>query len=487
MIQIVKVKWMEKTCMNYTNERFIKSRRIHKKSLRRKIKIVKVLLLAMLVGMLTMAQYSGVNANGSNVYYLGEVINAGKDTGFSEKNEITKKDPHFNWTIGNFSVSGYTRVITADGSPIFLKTLGDKVVLNFQLEQDIDALNSDTSLVIANDKKAYDNSLYKDETEFGRGALIIRKIDAYQNKKGTSQLYTDYLSGVKVGANTQVEICEEGDYEVALDYSIRDKKITVPLIEKTIRSTYNDYRIYFTFSVRNGNCMVFPFDVVTGEELTNKAITENGFYLDLAKSRYLDINVKKEVLHEGATGLTEDIRFNKPASDGEKYTDEGIYTITVSNQYTEEETVKKIYVGTNSVLKAYMMTGYSISDIQSLVKDGATIDNDGNITIPEKVEKPKDVDIFSESVMTLNEGNDNITEEETVSVEKNNKNDDQFATDSIVGGSICIVLVIFLVCLLTQKKKDKRANKSVPIDPEETKESNFEEIVSEKIPEEDEV
>ena len=35
-------------------------------------------------------------------------------------------------------------------------------------------------------------------------------------------------------------------------------------------------------------------------------------------------------------------------SDGEKYTDEGIYTITVSNPYTEEKTVKKIYVGTNS-------------------------------------------------------------------------------------------------------------------------------------------
>jgi len=47
---------------------------------------------------------------------------------------------------------------------------------------------------------------------------------------------------------------------------------------------------------------------------------------------------------------------------------EGIYTITVSNPYTEEETVKKIYVGTNSVLKAYMTTGYAISDIQSLLK-----------------------------------------------------------------------------------------------------------------------
>ncbi len=420
------------------------------------------------------------NANSSNVYYLGEAVNAGKDTGFSENNEITKKDPHYNWTLGSFSVNGYTRVITDDGNPIFLKTVGDEVVLDFQLEQDIDALNNDKSLMIANDKKAYDNLLYKDETAFGRGALIIRKTDAYQNKKGTSQLYTDYLSGVKVGANTQVEICEEGDYEVALDYSIRDKKITVPFIDKTIRSTYNDYKIYFTFSVRNGNCMVFPFDVATGEELTNKAITENGFYLDLAKSRYLEINVKKEVLREGATGLTEDVRFNKPASDGEKYTDEGIYTITVSNPYTEEETVKKIYVGTNSVLKAYMTTGYAISDIQSLLKDGATIDDDGNITIPEKVEKPKVVENVSESAIVLNEANDDAEEEESVSVEKDNKDDEaQFATSSMVGGSICIVLALFIVYLFVKKKKkDKKVNMTVPIDPEES--------VTEKSPEEDE-
>lgn len=405
---------------------------------------------------------------------------AGKDTGFSENNEITKKDPHYNWTLGSFSVNGYTRVITDDGNPIFLKTVGDEVVLDFQLEQDIDALNNDKSLMIANDKKAYDNLLYKDETAFGRGALIIRKTDAYQNKKGTSQLYTDYLSGVKVGANTQVEICEEGDYEVALDYSIRDKKITVPFIDKTIRSTYNDYKIYFTFSVRNGNCMVFPFDIATGEELTNKAITENGFYLDLAKSRYLEINVKKEVLREGATGLTEDVRFNKPASDGEKYTDEGIYTITVSNPYTEEETVKKIYVGTNSVLKAYMTTGYAISDIQSLLKDGATIDDDGNITIPEKVEKPKVVENVSESAIVLNEANDDAEEEESVSVEKDNKDDEaQFATSSMVGGSICIVLALFIVYLFVKKKKkDKKVNMTVPIDPEES--------VTEKSPEEDE-
>lgn len=467
--------------MNYTKGKFAKTRRKKEKTLRIINRIVRGLLSIALIGAITTVMPFEVNANSSNVYYLGEVVNAGKDTGFSEDNEITKKDPHFNWALGNFSVSGYTRVITDDGNPIFLKTVGDEVVLKFQLEQDIDALNNDKSLVIANDKKAYDNLLYKDETAFGRGALIIRKTDAYQNKKGTSQLYTDYLSGVKVGANTQVEICEEGDYEVALDYSIRDKMINVPFIGKTIGSTYNDYKIFFAFSVRNGNCMVFPFDAVTGEELTNKSITENGFYLDLAKSRYLEINIKKEVLREGATGLTEDVRFNKPASEGEKYTDEGIYTITVSNPYTEEETVKKIYVGTNSVLKAYMMTGYSISDIQSLLRDGATIDDDGNIIIPEKVEKPKAAEYVSESAIVLNEAHNDTEGDDSASLEKDNQNADaQFEMGTLVGGSICIVLVLFIVYLLVKKKKkDKRFNRTVSID--------LEELISEKRSEEDEV
>ena len=70
--------------------------------------------------------------------------------------------------------------------------------------------------------------------------------------------------------------------------------------------------------------MVYPFDVLTGEELTNSSITENGFRLDLARSRYLAINVKKQQLKAGADGLTEDVRFNRPAKDGDEYTEEGV-------------------------------------------------------------------------------------------------------------------------------------------------------------------
>ncbi|MBR3927791.1 MAG: hypothetical protein IKJ65_02170 [Clostridia bacterium] len=309
-------------------------------------------------------------------YYMGEAVNTGTDNGFSGSNKIGKDDPHFGWALGKFFVSGYTRVSNdQEGNPVFLKTVGDKIVLWFNLEQDILCLDGDSNKQISVDGNGYDEYFGVKQTDFGRGTMIIRHRD-YQNAQGGAQIYTDYLSAnVAVGADTTVQLFEEGDYEVALNYEIKST-------EKKFLSTFNvydNYRIYFKFSVRNGNCMVYPFDTETGAELTNTALTENGFYLDLARSRYLDINVKRETLAEGAVGLTEDVRFNRPARDGDRYTDEGIYTITVSNRYTGQETVKRIYVGTNKLLMAHMVTGMSIDEIRGLIAKGATITSDGTI------------------------------------------------------------------------------------------------------------
>lgn len=306
-------------------------------------------------------------------YYMGEVVNTGKDNGYSEVHHIDSKDPHFGWTLGRFFVSGYTSVYEDEnGDPVFIKTLGDQVELWFQLEQDIDCLNGHDALSISEDTNGFDESFGISKNNFGRGALITRHTD-YRNAVGTPQLYTDYLSGMTAsGANTTVQLFEEGDYEVALDYEVKEESM------KVINS-YSNYRITFKFSVRNGNCMVYPFDVASGAELTNTAITENGFYLDLARSRYLDINIKREVLAEGAVGLTEDIRFNRPARDGDQYTDEGIYTITVSNRYTGQETTKQIYVGTNKILMAHMVTGLSVEEVREQIAKGAQIAEDGTI------------------------------------------------------------------------------------------------------------
>ncbi len=173
-----------------------------------------------------------------------------------------------------------------------------------------------------------------------------------------------------------MQLFEEGDYEVALDYVVKSNSNLLGFIPK---SDDNHYRIFFKFSVRNGNCMVFPMDIETNEELTNTAIAENGFYLDLAKSRYLDVNIKREILNEGANGLVEDVRFNRPAKDGDKYTEEGIYTITVKNNYTNQTTEKVIYVGDNDILKTHVVTGLSIEEIQEQVEHGVNINDDGTL------------------------------------------------------------------------------------------------------------
>ena len=116
--------------------------------------------------------------------------------------------------------------------------------------------------------------------------------------------------------------------------------------------------------------MIYPFDILTGAELTNTSVTENGFYLDLARSRYLDLNVKKETLSEGANGLIADVRFNRPARDGEIYEDEGIYTITATNKYTDQSTQKIIYVGENDILSNYVSSGMSTDEIINELSKG---------------------------------------------------------------------------------------------------------------------
>lgn len=332
-------------------------------------------------------------------YHLGtdSLVNAGKDTGYAEANPIDKGDPHWDWSLGTFYLSNYTREIEDEnGDPLFLKNAGDTVTLWFALEQDINCLNGNKKLTIAEDKNGFDQQLGVAQQNFGRGMLIVKHTDYLNHSTVTT--YRDFLAAEdSTTANTEITVLEEGDYEVALDYEIRETRLN--LFGWEPMPTYHNYRIAFKFSVRNGNTMIFPRDVKTGAELTNKAITENGFTLDLAKSRYLNIDIKKEILQEGTNGLVEDVRFNKPAQDGSQYTDEGIYIITVTNRYTDQQTTKMIYVGTNDILKAYVVTGLPLQDIQNRVEAGAVIAEDGTLigadgtpalSKPSEPEQPED-------------------------------------------------------------------------------------------------
>lgn len=333
---------------------------------------------------------NGVSATATPRKELGEVVNAGKDTGFSENNALKNKDPHYGWTIGTFFVNGYTREVkdNISGTPIFLKNVGDRVTLWFNLKQDINNLNGKSNLKINEDKNGYDQYFQTDKTNMRHGTLIMRYTD-FEGVKHDPVIYTDYLAAnARTGADTKVELFEEGDYEVALDYEIADTSGI---------DSYTDYRVFFTFSIRNGNCMVYPFDINSGAELADNAITENGFKLDMAKSRYLTIDVSRTVLVNGTNGRTEDVRFNRPAKDGDQYKDEGIYRFHVHNLYTGEETTKTIYVGSDMFLRAMSATHLSIKELEGRLAEGYTIGNDGKLIDP-PVEETESVSVVETTI-----------------------------------------------------------------------------------------
>ena len=406
---------------------------------------------------------------------LGGKVNTGKDNGYSGNKPIDKDDPHYGWDIGYFYVNGYTReTATSDKTPVFLKNVGDKVTLWFHLSEDINKLRGNKHLSISEDTNGYDRYFEIDQTNFEHGTLIIQ----YTNAQGEEQkpiIYTDYLdANVTTGANTKVQLFEEGDYVVSLNYEI--KTMGGPF---NAMASYTNYKIMFDFSIRNGNCMVYPFDRLTGTELANNAITENGFKLDMAKSKYLTIDVQRSVIDVGTDGyLTEDVRFNHPAKDGEQYTSEGVYTFTVKNLYTSEETTKTIYVGTNNYLRALSATGMSIVELNAQIEAGAIVREDGIVEVMAPPVEPRPEETEPESTSTDNdEPTTDTSTEIQPPVDEDQPVDDVPVVDKenppnvtpFVIGGIAVVAIISVVLALN-RKEDYLAKVNVIVEKEETKE-----------------
>ena len=258
--------------------------------------------------------------------------------GFSHQLEVQQGDPHLGWKLGQFVISGFTEHREAKDPDqflkdrgyeirphIFLKNVGDEIRLGFRLEQDIDELNGNPNLKITSDQNTTDLLFELPLTNFARGMLIIQQTD-YRNNTPEPAKHENFLEAeVRPFTDTQIGLYEEGNYILKLDYSIGS----------------NHYTIVDSFWIRNSNCMVYVFDTRTTSELLDGSYTDTGFYLDLAFSRYLKINVECEALINGRW----DMRYNKSASDLEPFTEPGVYTITVTNEVTGEMTVKTIYVG----------------------------------------------------------------------------------------------------------------------------------------------
>lgn len=380
----------------------------------------------------------------NRMHRIGDRNRVKEHDGYFGEEPIGDKDIHYKWKIGDFYVGGFTgKEEDKNGNMVFLKNVGDQITLWFNLAQNIDAINGNENLSITADKEGHDQYFETGTMDFGRGTVIIRQTDQ-NNKQNDLIIYTNYLeANATVGADTKVHLFEEGDYEVALDYEVTSDE----LIDKI-----GHYRIFFKFSVRNGNCMFYPRDLATGSELSNRDVTENGFRLDLAGSRYLKVTIKREVLKDSADGLVEDTRFNEVATDGSEYTDEGIYTITVRNVYTNAETTKRIYVGSNTVLKAHMVTGRSIADINALLDQGATIAEDGTIQLAVVApQTPAEPDSSTEPPVVAPE---NTQDQQEPVTEPEGQNSGLPIVPILGGAAVCVIAVIIA---LTKKRGTKQA------------------------------
>lgn len=309
--------------------------------------------------------------------YLGSTLKA-DGPGYVGENGIDEKDPHYGWELGQFSISGFSASSDEDGTPVFIRNEGDQVTLSFRLLQDIDKLNGKDSLRIEADRKGTDTYFGIGETDFGRGALIVRKGD------GEPAIYSEFLeANARKDTDMQILTLEEGDYEIALNYKVKEEKSSAGFFFIRPTTTTNEYyyTIFFHFSVRSGACEIVPLETGTNRELQNRSFTETGFTLDLTKSRYLNVNVKRVMITKDEDGWSSDILFDGPAQEGAVYSEEGFYTITAKNSYTGEEAMTKIYVGTDAFIKAHVVTGRTIDDIEELVASGATINDDGTLDL----------------------------------------------------------------------------------------------------------
>lgn len=285
-----------------------------------------------------------------------EQIDAEK--GFSDEADAFVMDSHSD--VGGFIINGFSGRVhnDKDGTPVFLKNVGDKVTLWFGMNTDgYEEMNSYSNVYMS----------YP-------GILTI-EFENFEGEK-VSNTYMPFLEAAysSTKADTKVRLFEEGNYKVTLDFDVCDVPKIGPFSGK---KKYATYRKTFKFKVRNSDCMVYPFNLATGSELSGNTYTEEGFRLDLAKSRYLDISIQRSVLN----GNNLDVRQNQVSTDLDEYTDEGVYKFTVSNEYTDEKVTKLIYVGTDNMLRAYVThyPQYEVYELAEMKQDGAKFGDDGAI------------------------------------------------------------------------------------------------------------
>lgn len=199
------------------------------------VKFICGVLAAMLLSV-SVTSFAETNTKTDNRYSVGTLYNTGKDNGFSKQDPIDEDDVHNGWELGVFSLGGYIKVDETDKeNPVFIKNTNDKVELFFNLKQDISKLNGIETLAISSDTNGYDKQLNVDKTDFGYGALIVKRDNPLNSAEKPITTFNFLSESAKKGTDIKAHEFDEGIYDVSLDYEIKNSERRLQHIQ-TIKS-----------------------------------------------------------------------------------------------------------------------------------------------------------------------------------------------------------------------------------------------------------
>ncbi|MCR5142000.1 MAG: hypothetical protein K6C68_05680 [Ruminococcus sp.] len=220
----------------------------------------------------------------------------------------------------------------------------------------------------------------------------------------------------------------------------------------------------FDFKIRNGNTKVYPTDLTTGSYLANGSATENGFYIDWAKSRYLEVYVKHSVWNKDANeNFIEDPQSYEPAKESDKYEKPGIYTIEVTNPTTGKEADPvRIYVGKDTTLIDTMRAisndnnaEYTIEEIVNLIdNEGYTVAANGELIEPQpEIELTEDSSQKDTLSVTDTVSNNDLSSTSLNEEKSNHINNHAYI---YIGTGIIVVLILIVI---SRNNKSKQSGK----------------------------
>ena len=186
------------------------------------------------------------------------------------------------------SVWTYLQSLPPEKNNFKLKILMQEVADTFQIySYENDDLKRKTTIYYHEETKEYKLLVTTGLTEFCAIEYISESLDKLEVilKERFDNLLGDisHFNREHISSIIEDKAIMDWEYIDNLPKEIDGFKLFINPKDK-----YQDYRIFFKFSIRNGNCMSFIRDVTTGNELTNENVTKDGFIVDMANSKYLE-------------------------------------------------------------------------------------------------------------------------------------------------------------------------------------------------------